>query len=69
MAHRVFKDSLGRTWNVWTVIPSRVERRGTADQTDWTGPDRRRDEEYRVVGPHGGIRWVRDRAFLVRVID
>jgi|GEM_PF-267922 len=24
------------------------------------------DEEYRVVGLHGAIRWVRDRAFLVR---
>ena len=24
------------------------------------------DEEYRVVGPQGAIRWVRDRAFLVR---
>ncbi len=24
------------------------------------------DEEYRVVGPNGAIRWVRDRAFLVR---
>ena len=24
------------------------------------------DEEYRVVGPSGAIRWVRDRAFLVR---
>ncbi|MBC8131555.1 MAG: PAS domain-containing protein [Deltaproteobacteria bacterium] len=27
------------------------------------------DEEYRVVRPDGGIRWVRDRAFPVRVAD
>lgn len=48
MSHRVFADSLDRKWNVWTVVPSRVERRQQQDAAAWTGPHRRCQEEYRV---------------------
>ena len=49
MAHRVFTDSTGRKWDVWTVVPSRVERRERQDATAWVGPERRHQEEYRVL--------------------
>ena len=29
MAHRTFQDAKGRTWQVWTVLPTFVERRLT----------------------------------------
>ena len=49
MSHRDFADSLGRKWDVWTVIPSRVERRQRQDAAPvWTGPERRGRDEYRV---------------------
>jgi len=47
VAHRVFQDSVGRTWTVWAVVPERPERRRkTAD-----GPsleERRRRHETRL---------------------
>lgn len=49
MPHRVFTDSAGRRWDVWTVIPSRVERRQHQDALAWQGPERRQQEEYRVL--------------------
>lgn len=32
MAHRTFRDKHGRTWDVWEVRPTLVERRRTAAQ-------------------------------------
>lgn len=34
---------------MWTVVPSRVERRTTPRDNAWAGKDRRREEEFRVV--------------------
>jgi hypothetical protein len=48
MAHRVFTDSAGRTWDVWTVTPSRAERRLNPDP-EWEGSERRRTTEYRIL--------------------
>lgn len=47
MSHRVFNDSLGRKWDAWTVIPSRVERRKATGDA-WSGSDRRHHDEFRV---------------------
>src|SRR5438045_3358959 len=48
MAHRIFTDSAGRRWDVWTVTPSRAERRRNTE-TPWTGRERRRVDEYRIL--------------------
>lgn len=47
MAHRSFTDSLGRSWDVWTVVPANVERR-LAQDGKWSGPERRHTQEFRV---------------------
>lgn len=47
MAHREFIDSIGRRWDVWTVIPELAERRRAAT-SEQTFPERRHREEYRV---------------------
>ena len=52
MAHRTFRDSLGRIWDVWNVTPSKVERRDRerpAYPPDPPGIERRRREEYRAL--------------------
>ena len=52
MAHRTFRDSLGRKWDVWTVTPSKIERRdrsAPAVPPDPPGVERRKHEEYRVL--------------------
>ena len=56
MAHREFKDSSGRTWNVWSVIPERAERRSSVSAS--AEPERRRhqDTEFRVPL---GAQWTR----------
>jgi hypothetical protein len=57
MAHRTYLDSLGRRWEVWTVIPSRVERRVVQDDgAAPIGRDRRRQNEARVLL---GEQWAR----------
>lgn len=49
MAHREFKDSVGRNWNVWSVIPERAERRRTAAGTERAAERRQRQsKEFRV---------------------
>jgi hypothetical protein len=48
MAHRVFVDSTGRKWDVWTVTPSRAERRRIPNEP-WTGDERRHTGEYRIL--------------------
>src|SRR5215212_7481633 len=47
MAHRVFTDSSGRKWEVWTVVPQSVERR-RAEVAEVRVPERRKRREYRV---------------------
>ena len=47
MAHREFIDSIGRRWDVWTVIPEFAERRRGAP-AELPFVDRRRREEFRV---------------------
>src|SRR3954471_3223880 len=61
MAHRQFNDPIGRTWDVWSVIPERAERRQQAEPTP-VEVDRRHQQqaaEYRVpLGPkwiHGWL--------------
>ena len=51
MAHRTFRDSLGRTWEVWDVRPGKPERRDLSKPAippDLIG-DRRTQAEYRVA--------------------
>ena len=48
MAHREFTDSIGRRWDVWTVVPEFAERRGMSEPKPPPVPDRRRREEFRV---------------------
>lgn len=50
MAHREFKDSYGRQWDVWSVIPERAERRRRAEggQAPIERRHRAGDAEYRV---------------------
>ena len=49
MAHREFTDLLGRSWNVWSVVPERPERRrrDAAAQLE-TERRRRQHQEFRV---------------------
>ncbi|HEY4307123.1 MAG TPA: hypothetical protein VGM82_21815 [Gemmatimonadaceae bacterium] len=49
MAHREFTDTLGRSWNVWSVIPERAERRRHDEEvTPPTDRRRRKNQEFRV---------------------
>ena len=48
MAHRAFKDRLGREWEVWEVYPSTTERRVTADAV---AVERRQRSEPRASLP------------------
>jgi hypothetical protein len=51
MAHRSFRDELGREWDVWEVVPTALERR-MAKSVEIKGlPDRRRIHEARVLVP------------------
>jgi hypothetical protein len=47
MPHRLLKDSKGRTWDVWDVLPERAERRFAA-ATVKPLVERRQTVEYRV---------------------
>lgn len=48
MAYRAFTDSSGRKWDVWTVLPERVERRHRTPRNGVRVAERRRRKEYRV---------------------
>jgi hypothetical protein len=49
MAHKEFLDSVGRNWNVWSVIPERAERRRHAgDATHVDDRRRQKNGEFRV---------------------
>jgi hypothetical protein len=49
MAYRSFADSLGRTWEVWTVVPTIAQRRRLAREL--TNQDQRDD-----AGAEAGLR-------------
>ena len=48
MAHRTFKDSLGRAWEVWSVMPEHVERRRKTPVATSAVKERRMKREFRV---------------------
>jgi hypothetical protein len=48
MPHREFIDSAGRAWDVWTVLPERVERRRSTPPEGIRFNERRERDEYRV---------------------
>jgi hypothetical protein len=57
MAHRRFTDRTGRSWDVWTVVPTNVERRSVA--VPESGEDRRQKEEFRAnLGPELSGGWL-----------
>jgi hypothetical protein len=47
MAHRTFIDSLGRHWDVWSVVPEGTERRRRGSALDWIFNERRHRREER----------------------
>jgi hypothetical protein len=49
MAHRSFRDSFGRVWEAWEVIPTSVERRAIERQKRPEGINRRRRQEPRIA--------------------
>lgn len=51
MAHRTFRDQLGREWDVWEVVPTAVERRMAKAPARATRLERRKAQELRVVVP------------------
>jgi hypothetical protein len=51
MAHRSFRDELGREWDVWEVVPTAVERRIAHGSMRPPEAERRRVHEARVVVP------------------
>lgn len=49
MAHREFTDSIGRVWNVWSVVPERAERRRKSSEASGVAERRQhQDREFRV---------------------
>jgi hypothetical protein len=49
MAHRAFRDSQGRTWHVWAVVPEFAERRRRREESaPGFPPERRKQSSYRV---------------------
>src|SRR3954465_10344779 len=45
MAHRVFTDSVGRQWDVWSVVPERAERRRDGTPVP-ESEERRKQQEH-----------------------
>lgn len=54
MAHRTFRDSRGRVWEVWEVRPENRERRLGRErrQAARPGPDRRQQTQLRPAVPN-----------------
>jgi hypothetical protein len=48
MSHRCFTDSSGQTWDVWTVVPTRVERRAAEAAMSRPAVERREHDELRA---------------------
>lgn len=58
MAHREFIDSIGRRWDVWSVVPEFAERR-TGQSVEQQVAERRRRDEFRVqLGPEWAKGWL-----------
>src|SRR3954469_853271 len=51
MAHRSFRDDVGREWDVWEVVPTAVERRIARSAARPPEVERRKVRETRVVVP------------------
>lgn len=51
--HRQFEDEVGRTWDVWEVHPSAVERRVNEERRkqDRNTPDRRQNQDIHFPMP------------------
>ena len=59
VAHQCFTDSLGRQWDVWDVVPSRVERRRAEGTWEWGGVERRTRLEHRArIGERWAHGWL-----------
>jgi hypothetical protein len=52
MAHRTFRDERGELWHVWSVIPTKVERREKQLPIP-VADERRHVSEYRVALGNG----------------
>ena len=51
MAHRSFRDEIGREWDAWEVVPTAVERRIATSVARPPNVERRRAQETRVLVP------------------
>jgi hypothetical protein len=51
MTHRSFRDDAGRSWDVWEVVPTAVERRLALPTPRPAELERRKVKETRVVVP------------------
>lgn len=51
MPHRSFRDEVGRSWDVWEVVPTAVERRIARGARRPPVVERRKVQEHRVVVP------------------
>jgi hypothetical protein len=51
MAHRSFRDEMGREWDAWEVVPTAVERRVAKAVARPAPVERRRAQETRVLVP------------------
>lgn len=73
MAHRTFRDELGREWDVWEVVPTAVERRMAKAAPRASAVERRRVQEARVVVPESlqkgwlAFQWASERRRLAPI--
>ena len=51
MPHRSFRDEIGRSWDVWDVLPTAVERRIARSAPRPVPIERRKVPENRLVVP------------------
>jgi hypothetical protein len=59
MAHRVFQDLNGRTWQAWAVPPVEPETRSMTDVADPSTPEPRRRRMMHVdLGPQWANGWL-----------
>ena len=59
MAHRVFQDLNGRTWQAWSVAPAEPEQRAVGDAADVTETGQRSRRTIRVdLGPQWSNGWL-----------
>ena len=59
MAHRVFQDLHGRTWQAWSVPPVEPEPQSVTNETAPTGAEPRRRRTIRIdLGPQWANGWL-----------